>query len=344
MNVLVVGTGSIGQRHCRNLLALGQQVSAFSYRAQRGQSVVSLPNGVTRCESLDDSVMRQFDAIVVANSTHQHIEVAQRAAELGLPLFIEKPLGASLQGVATLTDTVNVNACVVEAGFMLRFQPNLVWIKRALEQDMIGEIAYLRAAVGQWLPDWRPDTDHRQGYGAKRACGGGVILDLVHELDAIQWLGGRAEQVVAMTRHWDALEIETEAIAQVGLTLQSGVVAQVHMDYVRPLYHRTLEIVGSRGVLVWDDSAGTVTLSRPGVAPECVHQVDTGFERNQMFLEHMQYFLARIQSPALPPASSLSDSEQALRVALAAHLSAAAKRYVCPADIATTCSLEELTT
>ncbi len=332
MKILVVGTGSIGQRHCRNLVALGQDVWAFSYRAGNGQSTVALPDGVKRCESIDRGSLQQFDAVVVANNTHLHVEVAEQVAKLGIALFIEKPLSASMQGVDALIATVNQQACVVEAGFMLRFQPNLRWIKQALEQGIIGDIACLRATVGQWLPDWRPDTDHRQGYGAKRGQGG-VILDLIHELDVIQWLAGPVECVAAMRRHWDALDIETEAIAQMGLTLKSGALAQVHVDYVRPVYQRNLEIVGSSGILQWDDTAGTVMLSRPGQAAECVHQVDEDFARNQMFVDHMRYFLARIDDPQLPAASSLTDSEQALRVAMAAHQSAATRQYVHPADI-----------
>jgi predicted dehydrogenase len=136
-----------------------------------------------------------------------------------------------------------------------------------------------------------------------------------------------------MTRVVSSLEIETEAVAQIGLRMASGVLAQVHLDYVRPGYGRDMEIVARHGVLAWDYPAGTVTLERAGVAPETVHQVPPGFERNTMFREHMAHFLQRIEDPALPTVSSLADAEAVLRLALASHQSNAERRFVCPGDV-----------
>lgn len=333
MKILVVGTGSIGKRHIANLLSLGAEVVAYSYR-QSGSP--ELDPRVQRVNNLADALPSDIDGVVVANRTDQHMDVALQAARQRKHLFLEKPLAVSLDHSEELLDLVREHRLAVEAGFMLRFHPNLQWIHQYLKGGELGEVMHLRAAVGQWLPDWRPGTDHRQGYGAFRATGGGVIFDLIHELDLVHWLVGPVVDVTAMTRQVACLEIETEAIAQIGLCMASGVLAQVHLDYVRPGYGRDMEVVGRHGVLSWDYVKGTVWLERAGSAPGVVHQVPTGFERNTMFRQHMAHFLQRIAQPVLAAASPLPDAIDVLRLALASHVSSDERRNVRPQELTPT--------
>jgi len=332
MKILVVGTGSIGLRHISNLMHFGVETAAFSYRATRDSSSKVPPN-VSVVTDLDLALASDFDAVVIANRTDFHMEVALHAARLKKGIFIEKPISVSLSGIETLSALVETNRLVVEAGFMLRFHPNLIWIKHYLDGGSLGELMHLRASVGQWLPEWRPGSDYRTGYGAFRKTGGGVILDLIHELDLVTWLAGPVVDVCAMTRNVQCLEIETEAIAQICLKLTDGVLAQVHLDYVRPSYGRVLEIVGTKGILSWDYMHGTVMLTPSGASTYIAHQVPQEFERNTMFCEHMAHFLRRLSHPEIGAASSLEDSVSALRIALASHQSALERRNIRPQDV-----------
>lgn len=332
MRVLVAGTGSVGQRHIANLCRLGCEVVAYSYRG-RVPEIKGLSTPVSVVTDMEEGWGKRPDALVVANSTEQHLEVALEAARRGIHLYIEKPLSTSLERAGELTGLVQANELVVEAGFMLRFHPNLVWMKDFLASGQLGELMYLRAAVGQWLPDWRPGTDYRLGYSADPGKGGGVIFDLIHELDLVNWLGGRVVDVSAMARDTRLLEIQSEAIAQIGLRLESTALAQVHLDYVRPGYGRTLEIVGHRGVLHWDYSQGTVTLGESDGSVRVVHSCPSGFDRNAMFLMATAHFLRRISDSSVPPVSSLEDGIESLRVALACHRSASERRNIRPDEI-----------
>jgi predicted dehydrogenase len=329
MKLLVVGTGSIGKRHIKNLLELGAEVLSFSYQL----NAQKIDPRVTPVSQLDVFLESDIDAVVIANRTDQHMDVAMQAARAGKHLFLEKPLANSMAGVGELVATVQQKGLVVEAGFMLHLHPNLLWIREQLAKGLLGEIWHMRAAVGQWLPDWRPGTDHRQGYGAFKALGGGVTFDLIHELDLVQWLLGPVADVTAMMRQAAALEIETEAVAQIVLQLASGALAQVHLDYLRPGYGREMEIVGRQGVLRWDYVQGVVTLEEAGQVPRVVHRVPVGFVRNHLFLDHMRHFLQRLRSPTLPATSPLEEAAAVLRVALAAHRSAQQRKHVCPLDL-----------
>lgn len=321
LKVLVIGTGSVGLRHIANLVELGCRVYAFSYRGQSGvnRHLDVFPESVELVDSIEDSVLSVFDAVVIANSTHLHIECALRCARLNKPFFIEKPLSHNMKGVDELRSLVQGNKCIVEAGYMMRCHPNLQWIKALLSEKYIGDIAYIRCAVGQWLPDWRPDSDYRKSYSAKRDSGGGVIFDLIHELDLIQWLGGAVSEINAMVAHWENLDIETEAIAQIGIRTSNNILGQIHLDYVHPTYHRDFEIVGAKGAIYWDYTKNEACCIMRNSDEDCQNTLPETFKRNDMFLSHMHHFLMRVQNHAIPPISSLEDSIHALKVALAAH-------------------------
>ena len=328
--VLVVGTGSIGSRHIANLLSLGADVLTYSYRREPRSE--PWRDDVRAFERLEDAFAAGPDAIVVANRTDQHLDVALRGAREGRALFIEKPLSHSLAGIDDLVRESESRALVVESGFMLRLHPNAMWLKSFLDAGELGDLFYCRSAVGQHLPDWRPMHDHRASYSASAVCGG-VIFDLAHELDLVAWLFGPIDAVQAMTAHVPSLQIQSEAIAQIGLRTAGGLLAQVHMDYVRAVYGRTLEVAGSRGVATWDYVAGTVSITAPGHDAITVHRVPASFVRNDLFLAHMRHFLARLADSSLAPVSSLNDGVAALRTALACHQSAAEGRLVRPADV-----------
>jgi predicted dehydrogenase len=264
----------------------------------------------------------ELGGVVIANQTNLHLEYALSAARKKKNLFIEKPLSNSLLGIEDLAKEVALGGLIVEVGFMLRLHPNLVWIRSFLNKGGIGKIAYIRGAIGQWLPDWRPEVDYRTGYGAYKKYGGGVIFDLIHELDLCTWFGGEVEEISCMATSFNLLEIETEAIANINLKFKSGATGQLCLDYVRPVFRRNLEIVGNKGAITWDYSLGEVSVVLRGESQsKIVNKTDAAFERNKMFFDHMNGFLMRIKNPGMQPISSIQDGITTLKLALACHKS-----------------------
>lgn len=333
LHCLVVGAGSVGSRHIRNLLHLGAKVSVFPYRQNRDDEIRSLGMEIGVVSSLDEGFNEIPDAVVIANRTDQHIGVALAAARKGLNIFIEKPLSHSMVGLDELNELISKQRLVVEVGCMMRCHPNLIAIKRMLDEDVIGRPYFARGVVGQYLPDWRPDTDYRQSYSAHREQGGGVLLDLVHELDLLVWWFGPVVEVAAMLGYDSDLEITTESVAQIGLRFASGLLAQVHMDYLRPIYHRSIEIVGSKGQLTWEDEKGVVTLTVHRVGPKTVSIVPNGFQRNDLFLAHMSHFLSRLRDKTVPAVVPFEDGLRVEEVALSAHRSAVHRTFMRPAAL-----------
>lgn len=326
LRVLVVGAGSIGARHIRNLLALGVEVMVYRYRRHLLDEW-SHEDGVTACSSLEEALDGRPDAVVVCNRTDQHMAIAVEAARRGCHLYIEKPLSHTLDRVDELARLVREQSLVVEVGCMLRFHPNLIALKALLAEGAVGTPYYARAFMGQYLPEWRPSQDYRDSYSAKQEQGGGVVFDLIHEIDYLTWLFGAVSEVSAFVAHLSDLQTDTEDVAEILLRFESGVLAQLHLDCLRPVAGRGCEIVGSGGLVSWDYIAGTVGHQRRGAAEPHVSRVPDGFERNAMFVDAMRHFVDRVRDGG-DAAVSLEDGVNDLVIALAIHESARQGRAV----------------
>lgn len=312
--VLVVGSGSVGRRHIANLVMLGAEVSSYRYRQElAGQMAEELR--ITSFPSLEAAFDAKPDAVVVANRTDLHMAVALEAARRGCHLYLEKPVSNTLDGTEELRAIVAAKALVVEVGCMLRFHPNLRCIKQLLGDSAIGTPYSVRVFHGQYLPDWRPTQDYRQGYSAFRHQGGGIVLDWIHEIDYLLWWFGAVDSVTALVDHVSALETDTEDVADMLLRFRSGLIGNVHLDCLRPFLHRGCEIVTSNAVIAWDYVAGTVTVQRRGDDEPQVFRTPQGFERNTMFVDAMQHFLDRIEVGG-EPVVSLDEGIEALKIAL----------------------------
>jgi predicted dehydrogenase len=341
MKFLIAGLGSIGRRHLRNLRALGEQ-DILLYRTHRAtlpdEELAGVPVETDLRRALDPAASSHRpgvprgrsavlpggrarpDAVIVANPTALHLDVAIPAAEAGCHLLLEKPVSHSLERLDELQAAVQRGGGQVQVGFHFRFHPGLRRLKGLLDEGAIGRPVSARAAWGEYLPGWHPWEDYRLAYAARPDLGGGVILTLCHPLDYLHWLLGEVEELWALTgRHGLGLEVEDSA--EIGLRFASGALGSVHLDYLRRPGQHTLEIVGTQGTLAWDNADGALRLSRAGPDDKAggwqTFPAPEGFERNTLFLDEMRNFIAVIQGKA-EPACTLAEGIYALKLALAA--------------------------
>lgn len=319
MKFLIAGLGSIGRRHLRNLLALGER-DILLYRTGRSTLPDDELGGYPVETDLGAALDHRPDAVIVANPTSLHLDIAIPAAERGCHLLLEKPISHSMDGVDRLQKAVWRGGGQVLVGFQFRHHPGLKKVKELLSTSPspIGKPLSARAQWGEYLPGWHPWEDYRQGYSARLELGGGVILTLCHPLDYLRWLLGDVEALWAFAGRLSDLALDVEDTAEIGLRFADNTLGSVHLDYnQRPSAH-TLEIVGSQGTIRWDNADGAVHLYQEKwhVSP-----IPPGFERNDLFLAEMRHFLAVVRGEE-GSLCSLEDGIQALRLALAARLSA----------------------
>ncbi|TES93388.1 MAG: Gfo/Idh/MocA family oxidoreductase, partial [Anaerolineales bacterium] len=242
MKFLIAGLGSIGRRHLRHLVALGQE-DILLYRTHRGTLPDDELSGYPTETDLSAALNHKPDAVIISNPTSLHLNVAIPAAEAGCHILLEKPVSHSLDRLDELQAIVEKECGHVLVGFQFRYHPGLHQVEKVLSGKQIGRPISFRAHWGEYLPDWHPWEDYRRSYSARKDLGGGVILTLAHPLDYLGWFFGEVEALWAFAGQLSDLELNVEDTAEIGLKFVNGVIGSVHLDYnQRPPRHQ-LEIV-----------------------------------------------------------------------------------------------------
>jgi len=337
MRCLVVGLGSIGQRHVRNLRTLcGDTLEIIAFRVRRDTPLLSDTMGVEAADGveqkygirgfseLDAALAENPDFALICNPSSLHVPTALACARAGCALFIEKPLSDDLTGVNALIQTCEERGLLAFVAYQWRFHPLLARVKELLDSGELGQIASVQAEVGEYLPGWHPYEDYRRMYAARRDQGGGVILSQIHEMDYLYWLFGMPGRVMAMGGTRGGLGIDVEDTASILMDF-GGIPVHLQQDYLQRPGRRAFRIVTGSAVVVADLLAPRLTVFQGGVL-----SVDEGFEgftRNQMFLGEMRHFLDCLAGAARP-AVTLEQGAISLRMALAARESLRTGRIV----------------
>lgn len=331
MKALVVGLGSAGQRHARNLRQLTNGRAQLLTCRSRGWDLVidaqlnatfgrrpEEAYGITNFPSLDLALAERPDVVVVANPISMHVPVARQAVEAGAHVFVEKPLSDVWDGVEDLIAAARSRRLVGCVAYQMRFHPGLQRVKALIERGAIGRVVSAAFHFGEYLPGMHPYEDYREGHAARRDQGGGVVRALSHEIDTARWLFGEPRRVYAGGGHLSSLEIDVEDVAMIQLECERDgrrLPVMVYLDFVQRPTRRYCEIVGDEGTLRWDYHQQLVARYDPA-AGEWEEEI-TPLDRNQMFLDEMRDFLDAAAA-GRPPAVTLEDGAGTLRVALAA--------------------------
>ena len=338
MKFLIAGLGSIGRRHFRNLIALGEKdiVLLRSHRA-------TLPDDELAGYPVETDIHEALkkhkpDAVIVANPTALHLDIAIPAAQAGCHILLEKPVSDSLDRIDDLQKAAEKSGSKILVGFQFRYHPTLNKARELIQQGALGRILTVHAHWGEYLPQWHPWEDYRQSYAARADLGGGVIVTLTHPLDYLRFILGDVESLWSFNGHLSSLEVDVEDVAEIGLRFAGGAVGGVHLNYFqRPPAHR-LEIVGTKGTLRWENADGMLyfhkmpapfgTFSEEPPAPVIeTYAPPEGFERNQLFVAQTRHFVETAAGES-EPLCTLADGAQALRLALAAQESQKSGRVV----------------
>ena len=316
MKFVIAGLGSIGRRHLRNLLALGEQ-DIVLYRSHSSNLPDDELKGFPVETDLAVALGHHPDAVIISNPTSLHLDVAIPAAEAGCYLLLEKPVSHSLERIDRLRSAVRSGGGQVLMGFQFRFHPTLRTAARLLAEGALGRPISARCHWGEHLPSWHPWEDYRLSYTARADLGGGVVLTLCHPLDYLCWLLGTPHLAWACVDSVGDLGIPVDDLAEIGLRFPTGAIASVHLDYLQQPTTHHLEIIGTQGTLRWNNADGSLALFQPDKAAWQTFLPPEGFERNWLFMDEMRHFLAVARSEAAP-VCGLEDGIRVLDLALQA--------------------------
>jgi len=312
--VLVIGCGSIGQRHIRNLRILGI-TNIIAFRSKRGH-FQDLPQelSVTEINSWDEVLNEKPDVAIIANPTSLHLEYVLKLLPLLKGIFVEKPLSHSMDGIDTLISEIDKHRTVLFVGHNLMFHPIAKTIKHFIDANELGNMINIQCQVGQWLPDWHPYEDFKQAYYARKDLGGGVALTLIHEIHMAVDLAGDPSEVAGMQSSSDILPLDVDVISDVMVRHKSGCVSQIHLDYIQKPSHRSGLISFEHGWISYDYNQHAVIAQKKDDNNSTTIWSDDSYDANEMYLDEMKKFIEYVEEHRFKNPFDIESAVESLKI------------------------------
>jgi predicted dehydrogenase len=244
MKILIVGCGSIGQRHARNFGKFADVIVCDT--DQEKAETLAKELSCTVFTDFSKALAGKPEGVVIALPTHLHYDAVKQALARGARVLVEKPICINLAQAAELVKLGGERLLVVSN---MRFHEAVLAVQEGLTS--IGKPLFARAHFGNHLPSMRPGVDYSKLYVAKRETGGGALMDCIHEIDYLAHIFGPIEQVSADLARLGDLKIETEDYASLQLRHASGFCSELHLDYLQQIKQRGCEVIGTEGTVIW---------------------------------------------------------------------------------------------
>ena len=312
INFLIVGCGSIGQRHIDNLISLGQKnIKIYDTDCVLAKKISKKFN-VIRLETLE---FKNVNCTLICTPPNTHVNIAKKALSESSHVFIEKPLDNSLRGINNILKIAKKKSLNIFVGYVFRFDHGLQKIEKLLEQNIIGKIVSFDAYEGWYLPNWRSWQDHTKSYTGSKKLGGGIILDGSHELNYALWLIGEIKQVFSYFNSVPSLKVKAEGIAEILLISKSNSIGRIHLDFVNPKYNRHFEILGEKGSIRWNFTTKKIEIQKVGSTK--FKTIKYGVDNNQMYIDEMKYVISCILEKKKNNLITFNYAKRTLEISLA---------------------------
>ncbi|MFO0388298.1 MAG: Gfo/Idh/MocA family protein [Alphaproteobacteria bacterium] len=317
--ILSISLGSIGKRHLRNARTLLPDAEIAVYR-QHTRGDMAVPEGANLMFSnMDEALAFTPDAVLISSPASEHINNASEFTKRNIPMFIEKPLAANSKGIDAFLNTCRTSTGFIMVGYVLRFLPALHTIRSLINNNTLGKVHTARIEVGQYLPDWRPESDYRTGVSAQEKLGGGALLELSHEIDYATWLFGWPQSLQCSRAKLSGLEIDVEDSAHIIMEYADKNVA-VQLDFLQRTANMAVQIVAEKGTLYADLIKEELTLVSPeyplGKKLEC-EKLPNG---NDIYLRQFDVLFHKSLKGYKPKYPQTSDFSEWASVQSAAHV------------------------
>lgn len=290
--ILVIGAGSIGERHINNLLQLGYN-NIYVYRQR------NLPFRNVDSEKItvvtDWNLLRDIPFVfsIICTPSNQHLEQAIQCLNMNMHVLVEKPLAHKTFDSGALIQLVQDKNKLLYVAYMMRFHPHIIKVKNHILNNTYGKLKTMRTHWGSYLPDWHPYENYKTSYAAQPEMGGGVALTLSHDLDLVNWLAGAPVQsFTAKFGYSETLGIEAESVADFQITYKNDITAQVHLNYLERQPNRHYIFIFEHATLRLDYFSATLTTSDSAGETQ---EIIKNFDRNDLFVEELKYFFELIQ-------------------------------------------------
>ena len=304
MKVLIIGLGSIAEKHIASILKLVPDTLFYALRSNVNSSI---QDNIENIYDINDTP-KDINFIIISNPTSLHASTINKVIFLNKPIFIEKPIFDRIDENIGLVKLFQKNNIKTYIACNLRFHPSIKFLKNFLEKTS-KKIYEVNVYCGSYLPSWRANTNYAESYSAKKNMGGGVHLDLIHELDYVIWLFGLPINYSSKKRKVSQLQIDSYDFSSYNLEYNSFSISII-LNYYRIEPKRDIEIIFEDDVYKCDLLSSKITNSKNEVI-----FIDKDFHINDTYLKQADYFIKNINILD-PYMNNIEESFNILKIAL----------------------------
>ena len=284
----VVGTGNIAERHRSNIRKLFPDSKIIALSSRESLLENEIPYADLVVKNVDELIEKKIDYVIIASPANLHEYFSCKFIEIGIPTLIEKPISITVSDAKKIVSNTNIYKTPVGVGYCLRYLPSLSVVQNILSSNRLGRLFYGSVEVGQFLPDWRKNKDFRKSVSANKELGGGVLLELSHELDYLSLFFGSLEVIYSSINFTEELDLNVEDCADFCLKAENNFNINVHLDFLQRAPTRRCRFVGTKGALDWDLINHKVIFTSKN-NNEVVYE-DKNFDINEIYLAMLRDF------------------------------------------------------
>jgi predicted dehydrogenase len=291
MKVIVVGFGSIGKRHVDNLISLGIKDVVLCRSKLVGNRL-----NLKEINNIENILDFNPNFVIISNPTALHFSILKFLIKNNINFLCEKPLVHSKEEWLSIKSSLHNYEGFAKVVFNLRFHPCIIKVKELLNGNRIGKVNFARFFVGQYLPDWRPNSNHLESYSASKEMGGGVVMDLVHEIDIAEYLLGKpTNEIKSISDKVSNVTIDSVDVSEIIYKTENNCIVNIHLDYLFKGYARNFIINGDVYNLNCDLFNNTIKIS--GNSNIIIDNFEFNkFDRNDMYLNLLKDYIKGLHS------------------------------------------------
>jgi predicted dehydrogenase len=257
---LIIGFGSMGKRYSKLLEKYFPEIELKILRHQYSKTHAK-EFRYDFIYDIKDALLFNPNIAIVANPASHHLKISKLLAEKKIHLLIEKPISDSSKGLEEFLNFCENQGVIVMTGYNLRFSQSINEFRKLIYKEHMGKILKVHAEVGQYLPTWR-DSNYIKSVSANKNLGGGVLLELSHEIDYLTWIFGPIKRIKSHLSKQSDLNIDVEDSANIlfscDTVMNYQVMGSLKMDFIRHDKTRFCEVICENGTLLWDGITGDI--------------------------------------------------------------------------------------
>lgn len=229
INVLIIGYGSAGQKHCKELKKLVGKENIYIFSKNQNHEF-------NKVISLKPELNKFINYIVISTITSEHLFYLQKVDNIfyNKKVLIEKPLGTKV-----IKKRYKNNDYFI--GYNLRYHPLLQKMKTLLKNKQIYNV---NITCFSYLPNWR---SNKNSYSFYKSKGGGVEFDLTHEIDYLLWIFGDLKKYNYQIKKLSNITFDSNDFLNLCGSLKSGASFQISLSYFSHLDKRELYVDTDKG-------------------------------------------------------------------------------------------------